>query len=198
MPTSKTDSQHRILSTRCCVAAPKLPCFLFFFLIDSSVPTLHLSTLADTHSVFCDAISLPLTPKHQSHKRSNTQLATQNNISPLDRKPPNPTWKEQTRTPLTSTHFLPCLPPRVSRPRTDVPSDSGSSVLHGQLLHSRGVRLLCTLLQDGWRHDPRDFHTRIQNYCGTRGDLSSTVTLSIPVFSVWIWYVNYCDRHCCP
>lgn len=76
--------------------------------------------------------------------------------------------KEWTRTPLTYTSYHAYH--RVSRPRVDVLLDSGSSVLHGQFYTAGGLRLLCTLLQNGWRHDPQRLDTLIQNYCGTRGN----------------------------
>lgn len=82
MAASKMDSPHRILSTRGRAAAP-IPFLSWFFLNQlslshtGSTSTSALQTrLADTRSVSCDAISLPSTPKHHSHKKSNTHIYT--------------------------------------------------------------------------------------------------------------------------
>lgn len=83
------------------------------------------------------------------------------------------------------TYFLPCLPPCVSRPRTDVLLDSGSSVLHGQLLHCRGdnCSVLYSQMAGVMTPETLDSHTELLWY---PWGLSSTVTLSIPVFTFWI------------
>lgn len=83
------------------------------------------------------------------------------------------------------TYFLSCLPPCVSRPGTDVLLDSGSSVLHGQLLHCRGdnCSVLYSQMAGVMTPETLDSHTELLWY---PWGLSSTVTLSIPVFTFWI------------
>lgn len=145
--------------------------------------TLHLSTqqtrLADTHSVSRDAVSLPLS---QSITPTSEAIHTANTLSHTLISPPGLQTHQNGHVHLLNyTYFL---PPCVSRPRKDVLLDSGSLVLHGQLLYCRGA-VHCTLLQNGWRHDPRDLHTRIQNYCGTHGDYRLQYTVHTCV-NFWI------------
>lgn len=66
----------------------------------------------------------------------------------------------------------------------DVLLDSSSSVLHGQLLHCWGLQLLY-LLQNGWRHDPRDLILAYRTIVVPVGSRVYS-TLSIPVFNFWI------------
>lgn len=161
------------------------------FLIDSPSLTLvplHLSTPTDstgrrTFSVSWYHLVALDTKASLSQEKQYTQ-ATHDDLPYWTANPPKRTWKDQTHTPLTYT-FLPCLPPCVSRPRTGVLLDSGSSVLHGQLLHCRGLQLLCILLQNGRRHDPRDFILANRTIVVPVGIIVYS-TLSIPVFSFWI------------
>ena len=79
----------------------------------------------------------------------------------------------------------------MSRPRADVLSDSGSSVLHGQLLHSGGATAALYFYSKKWLASwPQRLHTRIQNYCATRGDyrLQCTVHTCVQFLD---WYVEY-------
>lgn len=128
MGASQTDSRHRILSTRVCVAAPILSRSRSLPLCDKPLPHTgstaprhsQQTRLADAHPVFRDAVLLPLTPKHHSHKRSNTHRRhsslTQQFIL-LDRKP---TETDFEHTPLTcSVSTMPaavCVSAEIGHP----------------------------------------------------------------------------------
>lgn len=162
-----------------------------FSLMDSVLPTLvtlHLSTGRHAFSVSC-------CPWHQSNTHRQHTFS-HNNWSTGTANQPNPTWKGQTHTPATAAHFLPCLPPCVSRPRPDVLLDSGSSVLHGQLLNCRRPALCSELYSKmAGVMTPETLYSHTELLWCPWG-LSPTVTLSILVLSFWI-YVYYCDHHCC-
>lgn len=144
---------------------PKRPCFLFFFffLIDSPVPTLHRSTLArHTFSALDTKASIPQEKQYTTGNTIIYPSGLQTRQIPLEKR---------TNTHTSNLHLFPTMPTTVCVSAQDgrPPLDSGSSVLHGQLLTLQGRFCNCSvlLLQDGWHHDPRDFsysHTELLWY----------------------------------
>lgn len=99
---------------------------------------------------------------------------------------------------LHTAHLFPTMPTTVC-----VSARNGRSVGQRQLsapwtaLTLQGRQLLCTLLPNGWRHDPRDFRLSYRTIVVPVGIIvySNTVHTRVHFLD---WYVNYCDCHCCP
>lgn len=123
-----------------------------------------------------------------------THTFSQNNSSSWTAIPPKQT---ETHTHLTYIHFLPHLPLCVSRPRAEVPFDGGSSVLHGQVLHCRGLRLLRTLLQSSWHHDPRDFQVAYRTTVVPVGIIVYSTLSTVSVSGLFIVIAMAVHRFVC-
>lgn len=123
MAVSQTDSRHRILSTRDCVAAPicsRSPFLSDWLLIGfPTLVPLHLSTPTGrwTFSVsWCYLVALNTKASLSQEKQYMQATRTfSHNDSPHNDDPPglqnplNQTWKEWTCTLLTYAYVLPCL-----------------------------------------------------------------------------------------
>lgn len=99
---------------------------------------------------------------------------------------------------LHTAHLFPTMPTTVC-----VSAQNGRPIGQRQLsapwtaLTLQGRQLLCTLLPNGWRHDPRDFRLSYRTIVVPVGIIvySNTVHTCVHFLD---WYVNYCDCHCCP
>lgn len=175
MAASKTDSQHRIRSTRGCVAAPIFPCFLF---LSDRLYLSHTGYTAPQHSTtnwqtHVQCLVMPSRcPWHQSINPTREAIHTGNTIIYLPGlQTRQNALEKRADTRMSNLHLFPTMPTTVcvsAQNRCPVGQRQLSAPWTALTLQGATTALYFT---PKWLASwPQRLHTRIQNYCGTRGD----------------------------